>query len=125
MVDSAYSMADWSMNPSSLATASHGSVSPAPPATSRDVENDTSAALAALDSMYTALSTLGFQQVRPQDDLNVLALMQLCAACTCSAHPWLSRNTELVIAPSVIRVKLEMCSTGAGYVCRRVAFTPL
>ena len=83
MVDSAYSMADWSMNPSSLATASYNSVASrdAPSGNvggggsgsrasntvsrgpAREQEDSTSATLAALDSMYTALSSLGFQQV--------------------------------------------------------------
>lgn len=77
MVDSAYSMADWSMNPSSLATASYNSAASrdAPfgnarnghtdsVAGAREADDSTTATLAALDSMYTALSALGFQQVR-------------------------------------------------------------
>ena len=69
MVDSAYSMADWSVKPASTATAtasygSAGSRDAQPARQKSGEERDTSATLAALDSMYTALSSLGFQQVR-------------------------------------------------------------
>lgn len=75
MVDSAYSQADWSVNPSSLATASYASASPSQPGPrAADLERDNSATLAALDSMYTALSSLGFQQVR------AVPLAALCTA---------------------------------------------
>lgn len=69
MVDSAYSMADWSVQPSTTPVAPRRRRSPSPQRRPQagshdaDLENETSAALAALDSMYTALSSLGFQQV--------------------------------------------------------------
>jgi hypothetical protein len=66
MVDSAYSQADWSMAPSSLATASFASASPSVPASgTRELDQEGSAALAAFDSLYTALSSIGFQPVCP------------------------------------------------------------
>lgn len=94
MVDSAYSMADWSVKPTStVATASYGSAGsrdtqPVAKARPADAERDTSATLAALDSMYTALSSLGFQQVRTHllpGKLSYLGTPRLTSStCTCA-----------------------------------------
>jgi hypothetical protein len=72
MVDSAYSQANWSMARGSLATtASYASASPSVPASGpQESDQEGSATLAALDSLYTALSSLGFQQVQHRPGLS-------------------------------------------------------
>lgn len=68
MVDRAYSMAEWSMNGQSVASGPNASPNPSAPGatlSSTDAEgyDSTAADLAALDSMYTALSSFGLGQV--------------------------------------------------------------
>lgn len=64
MVDCAFSMADWSTNHGATPSASYASPRSGPgssPAAGLDAVDSTAAELRALDSMYTALSSLGFQ----------------------------------------------------------------
>ena len=64
MVDCAFSMADWSTNHGATPSASYASPRSVPtssPATALDAVDSTTAELRALDSMYTALSSLGLQ----------------------------------------------------------------
>jgi hypothetical protein len=83
MVDCAYSMADWSTNQSATASASFPSTvrsvhCPTPSATGPEQVDSTAADLAALDSMYTALSSLGFQQVSGADVGSLFSAARCC-----------------------------------------------
>jgi hypothetical protein len=66
MVDCAYSMADWSTNQSSApfpALTQGRTMHSTTSGRERDSQRAVAANLAALDSVYAALSSLGFQQV--------------------------------------------------------------
>jgi hypothetical protein len=103
MVDSAYSMADWSMNPSSLAKTSYASASPSMIGGQRELERDNSATIAALDSMYTALSSLGFQQVFAICSLHGSTVYHACCRRVCARAVHMHRGQPLTFDEHIAR----------------------